>query len=86
MNTNSDIEFIRQNSIFQIISHESYDSDTMDNDMALLKLETPFDFPDDNTIAPICLPNSGDTFLGDSAIVTGWGTTSSGRLTLTFFL
>ena len=56
--------------------HENYDPQTVDNDVALLKLKKPITFPSDNSIAPVCMPEAGNDFTGYDAIVTGWGTTS----------
>ncbi|XP_064100709.1 trypsin-1-like, partial [Macrobrachium nipponense] len=64
--------------VSQIIVHPAYNSNTMDNDMALIKLATPITFPADNRIAPVCLPSASNLYENVNAIVTGWGTTSSG--------
>ncbi|XP_061596206.1 transmembrane protease serine 2 [Cololabis saira] len=56
----------------RIINHENYDSNTNDNDIALLKLGTPMAFT--RTVRPVCLPNSGiDMPAGSQAWITGWG-------------
>lgn len=57
-----------------IYMHESYDRRTYKNDIALIKLKTKATFNDD--IWPICLPPSNIVLEGQSAFVTGWGTTS----------
>ena len=62
----------------QIKDHPSYNSGTLDNDFSLLKLASEITFPADNTLAPACLPTAGNDFDGQDAVVTGWGTTSSG--------
>jgi len=62
--------------VSDIVMHPSYDSDTLDNDIALLRLTEPVEF--DYDIQPICLPHQGADFTGDTAQVTGWGTLSSG--------
>ncbi|XP_008330469.1 transmembrane protease serine 2 [Cynoglossus semilaevis] len=59
-------------SVEKIINHEKYNTDTNDNDIALLKLSTPLTFS--VTVKPVCLPNSGvDLSPGRQAWITGWG-------------
>ena len=59
------------------ITHPNFDSLTMDNDFAIIQLDTPVKFSD--SVRPICLPDDGDTDDGDTdydsviATVTGWG-------------
>ncbi|XP_077403620.1 transmembrane protease serine 2 isoform X3 [Vanacampus margaritifer] len=56
----------------KIISHEKYDSETNDYDIALLKLRTPLTFS--RTVKPVCLPNFGMKFSDEHpAWITGWG-------------
>jgi len=65
--------------VAQIINHEDYDTDTINNDFALLKLAEPIDFAAYPHIRPACLPQNDDNdYTGYPAIVSGWGTTSSG--------
>ncbi|XP_071371407.1 transmembrane protease serine 2 [Centroberyx affinis] len=57
----------------RIIVHEKYDTETNDNDIALLRLNTPLTFS--RTVKPVCLPNVGvDLYPGRQAWITGWGT------------
>ncbi|XP_061819187.1 transmembrane protease serine 2 isoform X2 [Nerophis lumbriciformis] len=72
----SEMKFYEGNKVRQIISHEKFDSVTNDNDIALLKLDTPLTFS--MTVKPVCLPNNGiEVLAGTPAWVTGWGTLSS---------
>ncbi|CAL4202489.1 unnamed protein product, partial [Meganyctiphanes norvegica] len=64
--------------IAQIISNPNYNSNTMENDVALLKLSQPLTFGSDNKVAPICPPEAGNLYTNIDALVTGWGTTESG--------
>lgn len=63
-------------SVSQIINHPSYDSNTQNNDICLLKLLSSVTFTD--YIKPICLAASGSTYVaGANAWITGWGTINS---------
>ena len=74
--TNSDNNQIRVN-VAQIVSHPKYNTGTaLSHDFSLLKLSSTLDFSDIR-VAPACLPSGGD-FVDVSAIVSGWGTLSSG--------
>jgi len=61
--------------VSQIINHPSYNAQTSNNDIALLKLSEAVDL---NVYTPACLAKSTDNFEGQSAWVYGWGTTSYG--------
>uniref|UniRef100_A0A8C7MQN5 Peptidase S1 domain-containing protein n=1 Tax=Oncorhynchus kisutch TaxID=8019 RepID=A0A8C7MQN5_ONCKI len=62
--------------VAQIVLHPVYDSDTNDNDIALLRLTSPVNFT--NYIRPVCLAAS-DSFYhnGTDSWVTGWVCLSS---------
>ncbi|MFN5368767.1 MAG: trypsin-like serine protease [Roseiflexaceae bacterium] len=65
--------------ISQIIVHPQYNASTMDYDYALLRLSSAATL--NTAVAPIAIATSSDTALyanGVNAIVSGWGTTSSG--------
>ena len=63
----------------QIKNHPDYNDVTTNNDFALLRLKKAVDFCTHSHIRPICLPtDTSESFAGVDAIVTGWGTTSSG--------
>jgi len=65
--------------IAEIVNHEDYNSNTVDNDFALLRMANKIDWAANPNIRPACLPSAGS---GDydqwMSTVTGWGTTSSG--------
>ena len=63
----------------KIIVHPNYNTITLDNDIALIRLSNPISFPSDNEIAPICMPKSGEDFTGKNAIVTKWGASRLGK-------
>ncbi|KAG9342872.1 hypothetical protein JZ751_015088 [Albula glossodonta] len=66
--------------VAEIISHPSYDDDTNENDIALLKLSSSVEFTD--YILPVCLAKEGSSFVaGTDSWVTGFGTLAeSGNL------
>ncbi|XP_020790237.2 transmembrane protease serine 2 [Boleophthalmus pectinirostris] len=59
-------------SVEKIVSHENYNPDTNDNDIALLKLSSPLTFS--SRVKPVCLPNIGVNLSPvRQAWITGWG-------------
>jgi len=63
--------------VAEIISHPNYDSGTVDNDYAILRLANPVSFT--NEVSPACLPaDLSNNFAGVLATVTGWGDLKSG--------
>jgi len=59
------------------IKRSDYNSRTIDNDIAILKLASDVVFTDN--IRPACLPtNTQQKYVGWNAVVSGWGTTSEG--------
>ena len=63
--------------VAEIINHPDYNSWTIDNDYAILRLKIPVNFT--NEVSPACLPaDLSNTYAGVLATVTGWGTLSSG--------
>ncbi|KAK6322366.1 hypothetical protein J4Q44_G00071580 [Coregonus suidteri] len=65
------------NSVGRIISHKKYDKQTKDNDIALMKLNTPLTMSD--KVGPVCLPNVGVNLTPQrEAWISGWGSIRSG--------
>ncbi|XP_067131370.1 transmembrane protease serine 9-like [Centruroides vittatus] len=60
----------------RMIVHREYNSQTLENDLALLELESEVRFQ--SHIIPICLPDRWEDFTGQIAYVTGWGKLSHG--------
>ena len=62
-----------------VIIHPDYNSATLDNDISIVKLKTPLTF--NENVKGACLPES--SFAPQSlAVVSGWGTTVSGRYSM----
>ncbi len=52
------------------ISHPQYNEDTINNDIALIKLSTPVQFS--SRISPVCLPQGKQASIGQRGFTTGW--------------
>jgi len=57
------------------ISHPSYNSRTLVNDIALIRLSTNITYT--SRVSPVCLPGGVRPTAGRIGIVTGWGTTKA---------
>jgi len=66
----------RSMDVERIFMHEQYNSRTLVNDIALVKLSTPIPFSAD--IQPICAPEPTDQYVYRKTVCSGWGTLSSG--------
>ena len=65
--------------VAEVIKHSRYNSATLDNDYAILRLSQPVSFTD--KVSPACLPDEREkTYLGANATATGWGITGSGSI------
>jgi len=63
-------EFVQ---VSMIIKHESFNPDTLENDIALLKLQKKVDL---SKFTPACIqPNVDSSLVGQTAWVYGWGNT-----------
>lgn len=65
-----------QRAVTAIIRHRSFDQNSYNHDIALLKLRKPVDFT--KTIKPVCLPKDRSEPSGQIGTVVGWGRTSEG--------
>ena len=71
-NRNVDEGTEEEYSVQQIISHEGYNSHTIDKDIALLKLSEDIQY--NAAVSPVCLPKRDPTD-GKMCVTTGWGST-----------
>lgn len=60
----------------RMIVHRDYNPSNFDNDIALLELESPYQIQPH--VVPICLPDKEEEFIGQPAMVAGWGKLSFG--------
>lgn len=60
----------------RMIVHRDYNPSNFDNDIALLELESPYQVQPH--VVPICLPEKEESFIGQQAMVAGWGKLSFG--------
>jgi len=64
----------------QVIRHPDYNSRTIDNDFALVRVEAPFEMND--CVGTVCLPTEGaDVAPNTQCWISGWGTLASGGST-----
>merc|ERR1712156_395011 len=66
--------------IAQVMNNIQYNPNTLENDFAILKLDSPLELNDD--VKPACLPTSSDyldvSSTEEECFTSGWGTLSSG--------
>jgi hypothetical protein len=64
--------------VHHVINHHAFNKETMENDIALIRVNIPFDFAD-KSVARICLPNvihhNQSPQVGTYVIAVGWGKT-----------
>uniref|UniRef100_A0A8C4JZ08 Peptidase S1 domain-containing protein n=1 Tax=Dromaius novaehollandiae TaxID=8790 RepID=A0A8C4JZ08_DRONO len=60
-----------------LILHENFDSESMENDIALILLDSPIQLNEQKM--PICLPFISDLHVWKDCWVAGWGTTLAGE-------
>ena len=60
--------------VLQVFVHRLYDKDSLDNDIALVKLSKPATF--NRYVSTVCLPSKQYDLKGKPLIATGWGKTS----------
>ncbi|XP_052871918.1 uncharacterized protein LOC128277495 [Anopheles cruzii] len=72
---NHDVEFYPyiERDIISVQVHPEYYAGTLDNDLAILKMDRPVDLTSAPHIAPACLPDKQTDFSGQRCWTTGWG-------------
>jgi len=61
-----------------VASHPQFDARTFEYDLALLRFYEPL-LPFQPNVLPICLPDDDETYVGQTAYVTGWGRLYDGK-------
>ncbi|CAL4113097.1 unnamed protein product, partial [Meganyctiphanes norvegica] len=67
-----------QRTAAEVIIHPDFNKATLDNDIAIIKLNNPVSIFTHPHIKPVCLPSSDMEFEGKSGVATGWGLTVDG--------
>ncbi|XP_061378348.1 uncharacterized protein LOC116772712 isoform X2 [Danaus plexippus] len=72
---NHDVEFYPyiERDVISVHVHPQYYAGTLDNDLAILKLEHPVDWTKYPHISPACLPDKYTDYAGQRCWTTGWG-------------
>ncbi|XP_013172611.1 PREDICTED: uncharacterized protein LOC106121472 [Papilio xuthus] len=72
---NHDVEFYPyiERDVVSVHVHPTYYAGTLDNDLAILKLEHPVDWTKYPHISPACLPDKYTEYAGQRCWTTGWG-------------
>jgi len=72
---NHDVEFFPyiERDVTNVIVHPEYYAGTLDNDLAILRLNVPVDFSNAPHISPACLPDKFSDYTGTRCWTTGWG-------------
>ncbi|XP_055535654.1 uncharacterized protein LOC129724631 isoform X1 [Wyeomyia smithii] len=72
---NHDVEFYPyiERDVISVQVHPEYYAGTLDNDLAILKMDSPVDFSNTPHISPACLPDKYTDFSGQRCWTTGWG-------------
>lgn len=72
---NHDVEFYPyiERDVVSIHVHPLYYAGTLDNDLAILKLEHPVEWTKYPHISPACLPDKYTDYAGQRCWTTGWG-------------
>ncbi|KMZ00020.1 uncharacterized protein LOC6738307 isoform X2 [Drosophila simulans] len=78
---NHDVEFFPyiERDVVSVHIHPEYYAGTLDNDLAVLKLDQPVDFTKNPHISPACLPDKYSDFTGARCWTTGWGKDAFGE-------
>jgi len=66
--------------VSEVHPHEDYHDESINNDIALLKLKNSIKFQIfQGTVGPICLPKTPMKYYGEKVKVAGWGLTETGQ-------
>ena len=54
-----------------VVKHKDFTMETLHSDIAILVLKSPVKYS--NTVKPVCLPTTKQTYAGKKGTVAGWG-------------
>ncbi|XP_018323685.1 tryptase alpha/beta-1 [Agrilus planipennis] len=72
----TDVSTAQYRVVSRVSIHPQYNSASLRNDIAVLRLENCFTLGQSNYINTACLPTQGQSFVGQNCLVSGWGETS----------
>ena len=61
-----------------VTNHPKFDPNTFEYDLALLRFDKPVNFAPN--VIPICIPETDENMVGETAWVTGWGRLYEGKI------
>ncbi len=64
--------------VVETVKHPDFNRGTLENDIALLRVESPFTFTAD--VRAICPPEVDNLYVDEEAVVSGWGYTGGKSL------
>nr|XP_045612618.1 serine proteinase stubble-like [Procambarus clarkii] len=76
-----DTEFYRyvESPVLALYSHPDFYAGNLNNDVAIVRIQTPVDFLSNPHISPVCMPERFASFSGQRCFVSGWGKDAFGN-------
>ncbi|KAL1451877.1 hypothetical protein WDU94_006212 [Cyamophila willieti] len=72
---NHDVEFYPhvERDVTNLVIHPEFYAGTLNNNLAILRMDKPVDFASNPHISPACLPEPNSEYAGSRCYTTGWG-------------
>uniref|UniRef100_A0A8D9AKY0 Phenoloxidase-activating factor 2 n=1 Tax=Cacopsylla melanoneura TaxID=428564 RepID=A0A8D9AKY0_9HEMI len=72
---NHDVEFYPyvERDVTNLVIHPEFYAGTLNNNLAILRMDKPVDFASNPHISPACLPEVNSEYAGSRCYTTGWG-------------
>ncbi|KAK8728788.1 hypothetical protein OTU49_008939, partial [Cherax quadricarinatus] len=76
-----DTEFYRyvESPVLGLYPHPEFYAGNLNNDIAIVRIQTPVDFVTNPHISPVCMPDRFSSFSGQRCYVSGWGKDAFGN-------